>query len=406
MGMLVRPRNGVGGSIGFPRRCRGVGFVKVAVVHDWLATHAGAERALTEILAIWPDAELFTLVDFLPPEDRAFLAGRRITTSFLQHWPFARRHFRKYVAWMRRAVESFDLSAFDLVVSSAHAFAKGVRTRPGQYHLCYCYTPMRYAWAMEGEYLDAFGVSWGPLGWLARRELASLRRWDRDAATRVTDMVAISAFVAERIRKAYGRDAPVIHPPVDVEAFQLREAKESFYVTVSRLVPYKNVATIVQAFRVMPARKLVVIGEGAEFRAIARQCPANVQLLGRVPEPVVIDHLQRARAFLFAAVEDFGIAPVEALACGTPVIALARGGALETNLGSESNGRDRTGVFFADATPEAIVDAVQRFEALDPAIDAHRCRARAMEFSAPRFRREFLAHAEAGLAAFREARAA
>ena len=191
-GLSVRPSNGVSGSIVRPLDDR---FVKVAVVHDWLATHAGAERALTEILAIWPQAELFTLVDFLPPADRAFLAGRRITTSFLQHWPFARRHFRKYVAWMRRAMESFDLSGFDLVVSSAHAFAKGVRTRPGQYHLCYCYTPMRYAWAMEGEYLDAFGMSRGPLGWLARRELALLRQWDRAAATRVTDMVAISSYV-------------------------------------------------------------------------------------------------------------------------------------------------------------------------------------------------------------------
>jgi glycosyltransferase involved in cell wall biosynthesis len=401
--MFIRPPDGVSGSIVRPRRDR---FVKVAVVHDWLTTHAGAERALTEILAIWPDAELFTLLDFLPAEDRGFLAGRRITTSFLQHWPFARRHYRKYVAWMRRAVESFDLTGFDLVVSSAHAFAKGVRTRPGQYHLCYCYTPMRYAWAMEGEYLDAFGMSRGPIGWLARRELASLRQWDHAAATRVTDMVAISSFVAARIRTAYGREAPVIYPPVNVDAFQLREAKESFYLTVSRLVPYKNVATIVNAFRALPDRKLVVIGDGAELRAIARHCPANVQLLGRVPESVVIDHMQRARAFLFAAVEDFGIAPVEALACGTPVIALGKGGVLETNRGSESDGGDRTGVFFDEATPESIGDAVRRFEALAPTIDAQRCRARAMEFSAPRFRREFLAHAQAGLAAFREARAA
>ena len=388
------------------RDARGDGFVRVAVVHDWLSTYVGAERALKEILAIWPQAELFTLVDFLPPEQRAFLAGRRVTTSFLQHWPLARRHFRKYVAFMRRAVESFDLARFDLVVSSAHAFAKGVRTQPGQYHLCYCYTPMRYAWAMESEYLDAFGISWGPLGWLARRELAALRDWDRAAASRVTDMVAISAFVASRIRTAYGRDAPVIYPPVDVDAFQLHEAKEPYYVTVSRLVPYKNVATIVNAFREMPDRKLVVIGDGGEQRAIARQCPANVQLLGRVAESVVIHHLQRARAFLFAAVEDFGIAPVEALACGTPVIALARGGALETIRGSETSGADRTGVFFGEATPPSIADAVRRFEALAPAIDPRRCRARALEFSAERFRRELRAHADAGLAAFREARAA
>jgi glycosyltransferase involved in cell wall biosynthesis len=394
---------GVEGSIS---AASGGGFVKVAVVHDWLASYAGAERALEEILAIWPQAELFTLVDFLPPEDRAFLSGRQITTSFLQRLPFARRHFRKYVTWMRQAVESFDLSGFDLVVSSAHAFAKGVRTGPGQYHLCYCYTPMRYAWAMEGEYLDAFGISWGPLGWLARRQLAALREWDRAAAARVNDMVAISSFVASRIRFAYERDAPVVYPPVDVEAFQLHEAKGPSYITVSRLVPYKNVTAIVNAFRAMPDRELVVIGEGPQHRALARDCPANVRLLGRVPEAELVEHLQRARAFVFAAVEDFGIAPLEAHACGTPVIALAKGGALETIRGSDLDGLDRTGIFFAEASPEAIVEAVRRFEALDPAIDARRCRARALEFSAPRFRREFQARAEAGFAAFKQSRPA
>lgn len=375
-------------------------FPNVAVVHDWLDTYAGSERALAGILASWPQADLYTLVDFLPPQDRAFLQGHRITTSFLQRLPFARRHFRKYVALMPRAIAAFDLSGYDMVISSAHAFAKGVRTAPGQYHLCYCYTPMRYAWAMEGEYLRDFGLAGSPLAWLARHELAKLRQWDRQAASRVTDIVAISRHVAERIREAYGREAPVIYPPVDVDAFPLQSEKESFYVVVGRLTPYKRVDAVVEAFRRMPARRLVVIGEGPQRAAIERDLPSNVSLLGHAPHAVVVDHLQRARAFVFAGEEDFGIAPVEAMACGTPVIALGRGGLLETVIEGE------TGLFFPTPTPEAIAEAVVRFEGRSSALRAERCRARAQEFSGETFRRRLADFARAGLRRFREGEAA
>ncbi len=368
--------------------------MKVAVVHEWLDTWAGSDRAAAQILAIWPQADLFTLVDFLPEADREPFAGRKITTSFLQHFPLARRHFRKYVSLMPRAVESFDLSGYDMVVSSSHAFAKGVRARPGQYHLCYCYTPMRYAWAMEGEYLQDFGLAHGPLGWLARRQLAKLRDWDRAAARRVNDIVAISRFVAGRIRAAYGREAPVIYPPVDVERFAFGERKEEFYVVVSRLVPYKRVDAVVEAFRRMPGRQLVVIGDGPQRAAIASDLPANVRLLGHAPQPVVADHLRRARAFVFAGEEDFGIAPVEALACGTPVIALGRGGLAETVAEGE------TGVFFPEPRPPAIAEAVLRFEALSPAIRPALCRESAMRFSESRFRDEFRVFAERGFESF------
>ena len=245
---------------------------------------------------------------------------------------------------MARAVESFDLSGYDMVISSSHAFAKGVRTRPGQYHLCYCYTPMRYAWAMEGEYLQDFGLARGPVAWLARRQLAKLRDWDRAAAGRVDDMVGISHFIADRIRVAYGLEAKVIYPPVDVDAFTPAGAREGFYVVVSRLVPYKRVDAIVEAFRGMPGRELVVIGDGPQRAAIEATRPPNVRLLGHAPHEVVVDHLRRARAFLFAGEEDFGIAPVEAMACGTPVIALGRGGLLETVVEGE------TGLFFREPT--------------------------------------------------------
>jgi len=372
---------------------------KVAVVHDWLDTYAGSERALAGILASWPQADLYTLVDFLPAADRGFLAGHRITKSFIQHLPLARRHFRKAVALMPRAVASFDLAAYDMVISSAHAFAKGVRTLPWQYHLCYCYTPMRYAWAMEGEYLRDFGLAGSPVAWLAKRELARLRHWDRESASRVTDLVAISRHVAGRIREAYGREAPVIYPPVDVDAFTLRMEKDPFYVVVSRLTPYKRVDAVVEAFRRMPSRKLVVIGEGPQRAAIERGAPPNVRLLGHAPHNVVVDHLQRARAFVFAGEEDFGIAPVEAMACGTPVIALGRGGLLETVV------EGATGTFFPEPEPEAIAAAVERFEAM-ASIDAIRCRARAEEFSAAIFRARISAFATEGLRRFLERRAA
>jgi glycosyltransferase involved in cell wall biosynthesis len=371
---------------------------RIAIVHDWLDTYVGSERALAGMLDLWPQADLYTIVDFLPEADRGFLAGHRITTSFLQRLPFARRHFRKYVALMPRAVASFDLGGYDMVVSSAHAFAKGVRTHPGQYHLCYCYTPMRYAWAMEGEYLRDFGLAGSPLAWLARRQLAKLREWDRATASRVTDIVAISHHVAGRVREAYGREAPVIYPPVDVDAFTPRADKEAFYVVVGRLVPYKRTDAVVEAFRRMPSRRLVVIGDGPQRAAIARNLPPNVALLGHAPHRSVVDHLQRARAFVYAGEEDFGIAPVEAMACGTPVIALARGALPETVVDG------RTGMFFATPDPQAIVDAIGRFEALSPGIAPARCRERALEFSGAVYRERLGAFAAEGYRRFREAR--
>ena len=395
MGIYGDDREMVAGLAG---TASGPGPARVAVVHDWLDTYVGSERALAGMLDLWPQADLFTMVDFLPAADRGFLAGHRVTTSFLQHLPLARRHFRKYVALMPRAVASFDLAAYDMVVSSAHAFAKGVRTHPGQYHLCYCYTPMRYAWAMEGDYLRDFGLAGSPLAWLARRQLARLRAWDRAAASRVTDIVAISRHVAGRIREAYGREAPVIYPPVDVDAFTLRAEKEPFYVVLGRLVPYKRTDAVVEAFRRMPSRRLVVIGDGPQRAAIARDLPPNVTLLGHAPHAVVVDHLRRARAFVYAGEEDFGIAPVEAMACGTPVLALARGALLETVVDGQ------TGLFFPTPDPQAIVEAVGRFEALSPALDPARCRARALEFSGAVYRTKLGEFAAAGYRRFREGR--
>ncbi len=238
--------------------------MRVAVVHDWLDTWRGGESALAEICRTYEQAELFALVDFLPDADRSRLAGRRATTSFLQRLPFARTGFRAYLPLFPRAIESLDVAAFDLVISSSHAVAKGVRTHRGQLHICYCYTPMRYAWDLQDQYLRRARLDRGPRGWLARQLLARLRTWDRATTSRVDHFIAISQHIARRIQRCYGRDSTVIYPAVTIEPAPVAAARGTAYVTVSQLVPYKRVDLIVDAFRLLPDRELVVIGDGPE----------------------------------------------------------------------------------------------------------------------------------------------
>jgi glycosyltransferase involved in cell wall biosynthesis len=361
---------------------------RIAIVHEWLTTYAGSERVLEQILHCYPDADLYSLVDFLPQSERAFLGQKRVTTSFLQHWPFAAKHYRKYLPLMPLAVEQFDLSGYDLVISSSHAVAKGVLTGPDQLHVSYIHSPIRYAWDLQHQYLRESGHDKGLDGFLARYMLHKIRLWDHRTANSVDAMIANSRFIGRRIWKVYRREAAVIYPPVDVSAFSLRVDKEDFYLTASRMVPYKKIELIVDAFRRMPEKRLVVIGDGPGFAAIRSRCPANVELLGYQSFAVLRDYLQRARAFVFAAEEDFGIAPVEAQACGTPVIAYGKGGALETIKGLDSD--QPTGIFFAAQTVEALSAAVARLETEGgERITAQACRNNALRFSIERFRDEF-----------------
>jgi glycosyltransferase involved in cell wall biosynthesis len=369
--------------------------MKIAIVHDWLVTWGGSESAFAHLLALYPDAEVFALVDFMPPADRARLGlgARSIRTSFIQDLPGARRGFRRYLPLFPQAVERLDLSGFDLVLSSSHAVAKGVRTRPSQLHICYCYTPMRYAWDLRESYLAQVGLDRGVAGWFVRRSLAHLRRWDAKSSSRVTHFVAISNYIAQRIQRCYGRTATVIYPPVDIGAFDAAAPRGPAYVTVSRLVPYKRIDLIVAAFRDLPGHQLVVIGEGPERARIEALAGPNVRLLGQATDAERDHWLATGRAFIFAADEDFGIAPVEAHACGMPVIALGRGGALEIVRGLDSGAP--TGVFFAEQTAQAIAAAVRQFEAKAPRITAQACRDSALRFSAERFRAEFAAFVHA-----------
>lgn len=342
--------------------------MKIAIIHDWLTVYAGAEKTLEQILKIYPHADIFTIVDFLPQKDRGFLNGHKITTSFIQKLPFARTKYRSYLPLMPLAVEQFDLSGYDLVISSSHAVAKGVITGPDQKHICICYSPIRYAWDLQHQYLRESGLDKGLKGWIAKYLLHRIRLWDYRTANGVDHFIAISDFIAKRIWKVYRRESTVIYPPVDVEAFKLHEKKEEFYLTASRMVPYKKIDLIVEAFSAMSDKKLIVIGDGPDFEKIKAKASTNVTLMGYQPFEVLRDHMQRARAFVFAAEEDFGIAPVEAQACGTPVIAFGKGGALETVADGAS------GLFFDTQSVESLCKAVERFETMEfdyPKISIH-----------------------------------
>jgi len=361
--------------------------MKTAVLHDWLLTYAGADRVLEQILACYPTAELFSLVNFLPAEQRAFILNKTVHTSFLQHLPLAQRWFRKCLPLLPFAVEQFDLSSYDLVITSSHSVAKGAITGPDQLHICYCYSPMRYAWDLQHQYLEESGLDRGVAGWFARWMLHKARIWDARTVNGVDEFVAISNFIARRIWKVYRRKATVIYPPVDIDSFELKREKGDFYLTVSRLVPYKRVGLIVEAFNRMPEKKLVVIGTGSNFKSIKAIARENITMMGFQDFEVLRQYMQGARAFVFAAEEDFGISVVEAQACGTPVIAFGKGGVLEIVRGPSES--EPTGMFFQEQTADAIIESIRNFEQDSTRFDPAACRKNACRFSIQRFRKEF-----------------
>lgn len=361
--------------------------LKVALVCEWLITFAGAEKVAAAILSVFPQADVYAVVDFLPEEHRGWLRGKKVRTTFIQNLPGAKRHYKSYLPLMPLAIEQLDLSGYDLIISSSHCVAKGVLTGPSQIHISYVHSPMRYAWDLTHEYLREAHLEYGIKGWIAKLILHYMRLWDSRTACGVDAFVANSRFIAQRIKKVYGREADVIHPPVDVDKFRACEEKEDYYLTASRIVPYKKVHVIVEAFRQMPDRKLVVIGAGPGLGELKKLAGPNVEILGYQSDEVLREKMQHAKAFVFAAEEDFGITPVEAQACGTPVIAYGRGGALETV-------RPETGCFFYEQVPEAICKTVKDFERRQETFSPTDCHAWAESFRVSRFCREFEAYVE------------
>lgn len=363
--------------------------MRIAVVHEWFTRWAGSEAVLEQILACLPDADLFAITSRPDAEGLRRLAGRRVRTSLVQRLPLGARAPQAWLPLLPLAAELLDLRGYDLVVSNHHCVAKGVITSPDAVHLAYVHSPARYAWDLQHEY--ARRVAW-PLRPLWAWQMHRLRAWDAASAARPDAIACNSAYIARRVRHAWRREASVIHPPVEVAAFTPEGLREDVYVTASRLVPYKQVPLIAEAFAAMPGRRLQIVGDGpdlARVHALARG-HANIEVLGHVPRAELIARLRAARAFVFAAEEDFGIAPVEAMACGTPVIAFARGGAAESVL------EGRTGRLFPAQSAAAIRQAVEAFEQ-GPAIDHAACRARALDFAPERFRERFAAFCTAAL---------
>lgn len=360
---------------------------KISLVHEWLLSYAGSEQVSSAILHAFPEAELFSVVDFLTEEQRKNFLGKHAKTSFIQKLPKAKKYYQKYLPLMPLAIEQLDLSEADIIISSAHSVAKGVITGPDQLHISYVHSPIRYAWDLQHQYLRESGLNTGVKGWLAKWFLHKIRIWDYRTAHGVDHFIANSQYIARRIKKVYGREASVIYPPVDVENFEVNNEKQDYYFTASRMVPYKRIDLIVEAFSQMPDKKLIVIGDGPEMKKIQSKVKDNITLLGYQPFSVLKEHMQNAKAFVFAAEEDFGIIPVEAQACGTPVIAFGKGGALETvrQVGIENP----TGIFFKQQTVTSLQDAIDEFEKTQSLFTPNACRENAERFSRARFDQQF-----------------
>jgi glycosyltransferase involved in cell wall biosynthesis len=314
------------------------------------------------------------------------LNGRYANTSFIEYLPLAKTYYRNYLPFFIRATNSFDLSNFDVIVSSSAAVSKNVKKRPGQIHICYCHTPIRYAWDMEDDYLKHLNPLLRPVKFFIRSVLARLRKWDIENTPNVDHFLANSHFVAERIKRIYNREAVVVYPPVDTASFALAGLpRKNFYVTAGRLVSYKNVELIADAFKNMPDKKLYIIGSGPDKDKIATFASDNIIMLGYQPKDRMVKYIQEAKAFILAAEEDFGITTVEAQSCGTPIIAYKKGGYLETVMDGE------TGVFFAEQTPQSIMAAVTFFENNQHQFIPETIRENALRFSEKTFNQKFVA---------------
>jgi glycosyltransferase involved in cell wall biosynthesis len=351
--------------------------MKVALIHYWLVTNRGGEKVLEALCELFPDADIYTHV-VNPLDTSETVLKHSIKTTYIQKLPFATKLYQKYLPLMPLALEQLDLRGYDLVISSESGPAKGVITSPDTLHLCYCHSPMRYVWDMYQEYLETAGrvtrLLMPPL-------IHYVRLWDYASAARVDQFIANSHHVAKRIQKHYRRSAQVIYPPVDTKAFAPVSQQDDFFLMVGQLVGYKRTGLAVEAFNRM-GKPLVVIGEGADLEPLKAKAKANVTILGRQPFSVIRDYYARCKALIFPGEEDFGIVPVEAMASGRPVIAFHKGGALETVIDGV------TGLFFDEQTPEAIVEAVNRFEQVQHQFSVEKIVAHAQKFGRDRFQME------------------
>lgn len=357
--------------------------MKVAIIQEWLVTVGGSDKVVKAISDVFPDADIYTLVAKKEVCDELGIDWSRVHTSFIQKLPLGTKKHRAYLPLFPFAIEQFDLRGYDVIISSSHCVAKGVLTKADQLHICYCHSPVRYVWDMYNEYLEESHLNKGMKSWLVRYLLYQIRKWDMLSSFRVDYYISNSDYVAQRIRETYRREATTIHPNIDISHFELCEQKEDYYLASSRLVAYKKIDIIIEAFNRMPDKKLVVIGGGPNLKKYQELAKENVKVMGYQPFDVLKEKMQKAKAFVFAADEDFGMIPIEAEACGTPVIAYGHGGSLETVC------EGKTGIFFYQQSPDAIKDAVSRFEEAGKQPFSYKeCRKWAEKFSEERFKQE------------------
>ncbi len=372
--------------------------MKIVFVCDWLTGMRGGERCLEIVCEIYPDADIFTLVH-LPGSVSKTIESHTIHTSYIQKLPGDINKFRQYLPLFSHAIEKFDFTGYDCVLSFSHCVAKNVKVPKNIPHICYCHTPMRYAWHMRNDYLKSLNfIKRIPAAFL----LDWLKKYDKSTAARVTHFIANSKNVQNRIKQAYNADSVVIYPPVDCERFAVSAQDDGYFLVVSALVPYKRLDIAIKAFN-DTTRKLLVVGNGPELQKLKNLASNNISFVENAGDREVVGYMQRCTALIFPGEEDFGIVPLEAQACGKPVIAFGKGGALETIIGLKdgiTKVEDATGIFFNQQTPGALKEAVSLFEKVKGRFDAQKCRANALKFDRPLYKktiREYVQNVMGGL---------
>ena len=369
---------------------------KMAFICDWLTAMRGGERCLEAICEIYPDADIFTLVHFLGSVSET-IETHKIQTSYIQRLPGSVKNFRIYLPLFPHAIQKFDLSGYDCVLSFSHCVAKGVKVPQGLLHICYCHTPMRYAWHMRDAYLRILG---NPQKMLAESVLDHLKNWDAKASPRVTHFIANSKNTQNRIREAYDRDSIVIYPPVECARFAISDNDDGYYLVLSALVPYKRIDIAVKAFAAI-GQKLVIVGNGPELPRLKNMASANIFFVDNADDNEIVEYLKKCRALIFPGEEDFGIVPLEAQACGKQVIAFGKGGALETVIGldhAQATNANATGIFFYEQTPEALRKSILLFEEIRDHFDARKCRDNVLRFDRPIYQQSMQNYIQAVIA--------
>jgi glycosyltransferase involved in cell wall biosynthesis len=357
--------------------------MKTVLVHDWLYSISGAEKVLECIYRLFP-SKVYTLIKNTKNLKNFSIPHEEIVASFIQKLPFGKTKYPYYFPLFPYAIESFNITEANVILSSSSCIAKNILTHSHQLHICYCHTPMRYLWDLYFDYLKLHHLDKGLRGIFTKWVFHKMRNWDLLHAIRVDHYIANSQHVAKRIEKLYQKKAEVIYPPVDCQYFALsRKTKRDFYVTAARLVPYKKVDVIIQAFSFLTDKQLIVIGGGPELEKLKAIATKNVEFTGYIPKEKLRQYFHEAKAFIYMAYEDFGIFPVEAQAAGLPVIAYGRGGVFETIL------ENRTGIFFKEQTVKSLVEAIQIFEKAEESFDEHSIQRQAQTFSEENFNKKF-----------------